>query len=415
MPQKRTGHACRWDAEGRVSKVDSGNTWTFTYDAVGDRVAWVSGGTTYDHLFDPAGNWLGVAGSYSIAMLGNRPLTIYNSSETWFHHVNNIASRTFMVNHYGTPTQDMVFYPFGGLWLNWGGGGLEFADLPYRDTTTNTDLTMNRVTSPNLGRWHSPDPIAGNPTNPQSWNMYAYVANNPTTSIDPLGLCSSVGPGGGFDCSPEEAAQSNIWGLGGGGDDIGVDPGGNVFGYNIWDALEGAPGTYLTTDMYGNFNWGFSIDQWKSFYAAQTSAHYYFTGGDGSVVEQQTELNAIQFGQQACKDNDPSAVASCIQQVYDRLIAQGPTGDPQGGNYDFSYVNPDGTLSITINGQGVDPTDFGCAFSRCGVFNSLDYSHGDGTFHIDTANPIFFPVGTFVHVGWDLLGGNTWWSGGIPR
>jgi hypothetical protein len=194
-----------------------------------------------------------------------------------------------------------------------------------------------------------------------------------------------------------------------------VDPGGNVFGYNIWDALEGAPGTYLTTDMYGNFNWGFSIDQWKSFYAAQTSAHYYFTGGDGSVVEQQTELNAIQFGQQACKDNDPSAVASCIQQVYDRLIAQGPTGDPQGGNYDFSYVNPDGTLSITINGQGVDPTDFGCAFSRCGVFNSLDYSHGDGTFHIDTANPIFFPVGTFVHVGWDLLGGNTWWSGGIPR
>ena len=109
MPQKRTGHACRWDAEGRVSKVDSGNTWTFTYDAVGDRVAWVSGGTTYNHLFDPAGNWLGVAGSYSIAMLGNRPLTIYNSGETWFHHVNNIASRTFMVNHYGTPTQDMVF------------------------------------------------------------------------------------------------------------------------------------------------------------------------------------------------------------------------------------------------------------------------------------------------------------------
>jgi len=98
--------------------------------------------------------------------------------------------------------------------MNWGGGGLEFADLPYHDTTTNTDLTMNRVSSPNLGRWHSPDPVPGNPSNPQSWNMYAYVANNPTTSIDPLGLdpCTSAntGPGGSYACSPEHAAQSNL-------------------------------------------------------------------------------------------------------------------------------------------------------------------------------------------------------------
>ena len=216
-----TAHTYQWDAEGRVSTVDGGTTWTFTYDAVGDRVAWVSGGTTYNHLFDPAGNWLGVAGSYSIAMLGIRPLVVYTSSETWFHHVNNIDSRTFMTGHYGTVLQDMVFYPFGGLWLNWGGGGLEFADLPYRDTTTNTDLTMNRVTSPNLGRWHSPDPLGGDVTNPQSLNRYAYVLNNPTTLTDPLGLdpCTSAntGPGGSYACSPEHAAQSNEGGGGGGG------------------------------------------------------------------------------------------------------------------------------------------------------------------------------------------------------
>jgi len=41
------------------------------------------------------------------------------------------------------------------------------------------------------GRWLSPDPAglaAADPTNPQSWNRYAYVLNNPLSFIDPTGL-----------------------------------------------------------------------------------------------------------------------------------------------------------------------------------------------------------------------------------
>ena len=41
------------------------------------------------------------------------------------------------------------------------------------------------------GRWVSPDPAglgAVDPSNPQSWNRYAYVTNNPTGLVDPLGL-----------------------------------------------------------------------------------------------------------------------------------------------------------------------------------------------------------------------------------
>jgi RHS repeat-associated protein len=41
------------------------------------------------------------------------------------------------------------------------------------------------------GRWLAPDPAglaAVDFTNPQTWNRYAYVANNPLGDIDPLGL-----------------------------------------------------------------------------------------------------------------------------------------------------------------------------------------------------------------------------------
>src|SRR5260370_4840030 len=50
---------------------------------------------------------------------------------------------------------------------------------------------MFREQSPIQGRWTSPDPAgldAVEPTDPQSWNSYAYVGNTPLTATDPLGL-----------------------------------------------------------------------------------------------------------------------------------------------------------------------------------------------------------------------------------
>lgn len=50
-----------------------------------------------------------------------------------------------------------------------------------------------------------------------------------------------------------------------------------------------------------------------------------------------------------------------------------------------------------------------------GFFDSPDFSHGDGTFHVDTGNVWIFPVGTILHVAVDVVLGNTVWSSGIPR
>jgi RHS repeat-associated protein len=64
-----------------------------------------------------------------------------------------------------------------------------FAKLPDYDAETDQYNTLARHYTPS-GRWMSPDPdnAGASPSDPQTWNMYAYVRNNPTTFTDPDGL-----------------------------------------------------------------------------------------------------------------------------------------------------------------------------------------------------------------------------------
>lgn len=48
----------------------------------------------------------------------------------------------------------------------------------------------SRAYASGLGRFLSPDPVLGNLLEPQSWNRYAYVLNNPINFIDPFGLAA---------------------------------------------------------------------------------------------------------------------------------------------------------------------------------------------------------------------------------
>jgi len=95
----------------------------------------------------------------------------------------------------------------------------------------------------------------------------------------------------------------------------------------------------------------------------------------------------------------PPRLTNNFHSVYDQLPSPASGVPLVGGNYDFPYGD------IKINGQPVDPIDFQC--SRCGAFNTLDFSHNDGTFHVDTANPWFIPIGSVMHLVVDLIGGHT--------
>ena len=215
-----------------MAVVDPGSspTWTFTYNAVGDRVQWANSGGPAEFLFDPNGVWLGQAGNYSLVPWGAAYLVVYFGSETDFNHINNLSSTTVWTNHAGTAVEDILFDPWGEVWQSWGSGGYSFAQLPYYDTTTDTSITMFRHYSPNLGRWLSPDPMGGDITNPQSLNRYAYVLNNPCSVTDPWGLAPGcgqnplIGPGS----SAAALGPGNLRpGVGGGGQFLAPRAGGH--------------------------------------------------------------------------------------------------------------------------------------------------------------------------------------------
>ena len=94
-----------------------------------------------------------------------------------------------MTNSTGTVCYEADFYPFGGERVITGtcSQSYKFAGME-QDAETGLNHTLFRQQSSSLGRWYSPDPLAGNILNPQSLNRYTYALNNPCNLVDPLGL-----------------------------------------------------------------------------------------------------------------------------------------------------------------------------------------------------------------------------------
>jgi len=58
------------------------------------------------------------------------------------------------------------------------------------DTETGLDFFSARYYASSQGRFTSTDPLqaSAHPANPQTWNRYSYVLNNPLRMIDPSGM-----------------------------------------------------------------------------------------------------------------------------------------------------------------------------------------------------------------------------------
>jgi RHS repeat-associated protein len=88
----------------------------------------------------------------------------------------------------GTVVAEQGHYPFGEFWYS-SSATTKWRFTSYeRDSESGNDYAIFRYHSNRLGRFLTPDPLAGSVFNPQSLNRYAYVVNDPVNLIDPLGL-----------------------------------------------------------------------------------------------------------------------------------------------------------------------------------------------------------------------------------
>ena len=101
-------------------------------------------------------------------------------------HLGSLAVET---DNSGNVTGANVFLPFGQLMSSTTSDSFQFTGLE-QDTENSSDHAWFRNYSTEQDRWLRPDPYNGSYDllNPQSFNRYAYVENNPLSFVDPFGL-----------------------------------------------------------------------------------------------------------------------------------------------------------------------------------------------------------------------------------
>jgi RHS repeat-associated protein len=188
-----------WDPNwGNMLTVNTGSTTvTATYDALGRMVENNAGGTYTELIYGPTGAKVATANGTTLikafVALPGGAKAIYNSSGTlaYYRHSDWLGSSRLTSTASRTVYSSSAYAPFGEQYAISGTADASFTGQD-QDTVSSLYDFLARRYSPSQGRWISPDPLgrgAVSLTNPQTWNRYVYVINNPLRLIDRVGLC----------------------------------------------------------------------------------------------------------------------------------------------------------------------------------------------------------------------------------
>ena len=187
-----------WDPNwGTMTTVSTGaTTVTSTYDALGRMVENNAGGTYAQFVYGPTGRIAKTNGQTLVKAFVSLPggaKAIYNASGLAYYRHSDWLGSSRLTSTAASPTamySSSAYAPFGEQYKTSGSADASFTGQD-QDTVSNLYDFPARRQSPSQGRWISPDPAGGGAvtlTNPQSWNRYAYVNNNPMSLIDPMGM-----------------------------------------------------------------------------------------------------------------------------------------------------------------------------------------------------------------------------------
>lgn len=184
QPVTVNGISATYDALGRMVETENGSAYAeYIYRPSGDKLAILNGGTLVKSVFPLPGGGSAVYSSTGLEFIRHKDwLGNSRLATTWAH---GIYSKE-------------AYAPFGEPYNEAGTQDRSFTGQDPDTTQGIYDFMFRRYDS-TAGRWLSPDPAGWevvDQTDPQSFDRYAYVENDPMSFVDPLGLTCYISSDG---------------------------------------------------------------------------------------------------------------------------------------------------------------------------------------------------------------------------
>lgn len=178
----------------------------YHYDGAGNRLERVQNGVTTRYVLDVNGSLANVLAetdgggsitAYYVYGLGLISKVLPNGT-AFYYHYNSLGSTVALTDASQNITDSYAYDPFGRL-ANVSGSNAN----PFRyvgryglmDEGNGTLYVRARYYMPELGRFMTKDPLAGEDGDSQSLNRYVYAVNNPVRMVDVSGYSASEGSG----------------------------------------------------------------------------------------------------------------------------------------------------------------------------------------------------------------------------
>ncbi len=206
-------HNYTWDADGNSITVD---TVGATFDAL-DRMVEQNRSSVYTQIvYAPTGGKLALMTGQTLknvfVNLPGKAAAVYTSAGLdHYRHSDWLGSARLTSSPSRTYLYSVAYAPFGETYGQPNSGTPDPSFTGQNSDTVSEDYDFLAREYSTQSRWPSPDPAgqaAVDPMNPQSWNRYANVMNNPLAVVDPTGLdgcniwnVSYEGSGPGFPCT----------------------------------------------------------------------------------------------------------------------------------------------------------------------------------------------------------------------
>lgn len=195
MTKDNNGTSYVLDAENRISSTSTG--FSYAYDADGNRVQKTNGnvtpatGTLYWYMsagIVAESDFLGNLQSEYVFFNGERVARKdFPGNAISYYFSDHLKTASVITDATGTIKSESDYYPWGGeLQIANGDSNHYKFTGKERDAETGLDYFGARYYGNGLGRFLTPDEpfVDQDAQDPQSWNLYSYVRNNPGTLTD---------------------------------------------------------------------------------------------------------------------------------------------------------------------------------------------------------------------------------------